>query len=209
MSTKNFGIREFLRFAFVLMLSGCVANKGAETDYIVLLNSANNCEDKLATHALRPLKINIPLYTVVGDDFRCASFKNGKSFYKFFETTEQINRVSIRSFYGTRGETAKLFFPEVSAYSLDENVAVAGLVEEILDESSAVDGNYLLITYLFSRPVNKFVVYTDSSKFEEHYNYSTRSTSAVFVGSAVIPFDFSHKFQISYNAGGPIEILAN
>jgi hypothetical protein len=205
----DFKMQIILRFTFLLILSGCAVNKGTKVDYISLLNSASNCEDQLASHVLEPLNTNTPTYTVVGDNLRCASFKSGQSFYKSFETNEKINRVSIRSFYGTSGETAKLFFPEVSAYSQDETVLVAGLVEEIVDDYTTSDGHSLLITYLFNSPVNKFVVYTDSSQFQENYNYSTRSTSAIFVGSAVIPFDFSHNFQISYNAGGPIEVLAN
>ena len=209
MPKRIFLMQKILCFSVLLVLSGCAANKGTKVDYISLLNSVGNCETQYHEYQLRSLNVATPLYTVVGGDSKCGTFENGQSFYKSFETNKKVNRVTIRSFYGTSGETAKLFFPEVAALSSDGSSLTAGIVEEIVDDFTTADGNYLLITYLFNKPINKFVVYTDSSQFKGNYNYNTRNSSAMFVGGAVIPFDFTHNFQISYNAGGPIEVLAN
>lgn len=199
----NFGIVALL----LMVLTGCSTNRGTNINYVKMLNSTSTCTSQVRLENKKEIRLNQPIFVNVGNDNHCFEFKSGKSFYKLFKSESPFTSVTLRSFYGISGDTAKLFFPEVAAYNTRTSVITESVTEEIIDKSSSKDGHYLEITYSFATPQKHVVVYTDSSQFQQTYNYSSKNTVAFFMGSAVVPLEYTHQYGITYNAGGPVEII--
>ncbi len=201
-------IKSLIFFILLITIMSCASkNKGTKINYIPILNTISNC--KMPSQNLD--YISIPLNTLkavmVGNNRKCLNLKMGKSFYSAFSSEKPFQKITIRSFYGLRGESAKLFFPEVATKNHDTGELKLGIIDEIVDGFNKDDGNYLKLTYIFNKPVNNVVIFTDSSQFKKQFYYDEKNYSAVIIGSAVIPFDFTNKYQIKYNAGGPIDLI--
>jgi hypothetical protein len=198
-----------LKYALIgvlVLLSACTVNKGTTINYTQLLASQSKCSADLASIAAQPLVAKQDVAMVIGENQQCVELDSGRSFVAVLASTTPITKIRVRAFYGTTGESAKMFYPNVLVVDPRTQRIVPALVDEIVDLEDNRNGRYLQISFSLIQPLNKFAIVTDGNNLSATHKLVERSTSVAAINGVYIPFDFNHDYRIMYNAGGPIEV---
>ena len=80
-------------------------------------------------------------------------------------------------------------------------------MEYLDDLRSSQLGNYLEVEYFFNKPVEHIVIFTDPANNISSYDYEERISGGGITGNyGVFYYDFISKYDIAFNAGGPIQV---
>lgn len=192
----------------LVLLSACTVNKGTTINYTQLLASQSKCSTDLASIAAQPLVAKQDVAVVIGENQQCVELDSGRSFVAVFASTAPINKIRVRAFYGTTGESAKMFYPTVLVVDPRTQRVVPALVDEIVDLEDSRNGRYLQISFALLQPMKRFSIVTEGKNLSATHKVVERSTSVTAIIGVYIPFNFENNYQIMYNAGGPIEVYA-
>lgn len=189
-----------------VLLTSCATDKGTAMDYVALLDSMKcSSEFNLSTFSSVTLSTKKSLF--VGDDDQCIESQQGKSFYKVVKADQPFTRVYIRSFFSLRKNKANMFMPIASAVDANNGKVIEGIVDEISDDNSLSDGYFLITNYSFSTPVTSVVIHTDPRNYSYSYQMVSSGTVTLSAGSTYIPMNVSSSRNLTYNAGGAIELV--